>query len=451
MITRTMSPLMFGAWLLADLLLTSAFVTPARTATWRIVHDPANPIDQVGSAAMQAADGDSILVGPGTFYEHIPIVGKSLTFVSSDGADQTILDGSQAIPGREGSIFYDPSVTTALLVIEGFTLRGGYGQLSPEGCNGGAVSWYNRGELPGKSLLIRACTLEANHLQPLEAGSGNAIFCHYMETVRLESCTFRDNGGSESADVYVDGGEVVASNCTFHMSEQWRVGTLRCPGSGDVKILDCLFEAEASGGGYYSLWLDNVERTLLSNNSFIDRGGSPTATKVHMSENAIEPTRQTIIMTGNVFWCSAGQDSGGPSTVEVTARRQQMDVQNNTFVRCGLAAGAGGGSPSLYANNIFYRSTVRLSGSIGGQVRCNDAWPQTIYTDVPAIYTFTDNIQADPLFCGESDGDFHVAVEGPCDQSGSPPGCGLIGALEANCFTTPVERTSWGRVKTHFR
>lgn len=446
MITRNTSPLMLGAWLLAPLLLTSAFVTPARTATWRIVHDPANPIDQIGHAAILAADGDSILVGPGTYYEHIPIVGKSLTFVSSDGADQTILDGSQTIPGREGSIFYDPSMTTAPLVIEGFTLRGGSGQQWMGTVTGGAVSWYNRSELPGKSLLIRACTLEANHS---DYGTGDAIYCHYIDTVRLESCAFRDNLGSMSAEVYFTGGEIVVSGCTFHMPEHWRIGTVWCPIAIDVKILDCLFEA--NDGGYYSLWLDNVETTLLSGNSFVDRGSSPTATKVHMSENAIEPTHQTIVMTDNVFWCSAGPDSGGPSTVEVTARRQQMDLQNNTFVRCGLAAGAGGGSPSLYANNIFFRSTVRLSGSIGGQVRCNDAWPQTIYTDVPAIYTFTDNIEADPLFCGESDGDFHVAVDGPCDQSGSPPGCGLIGALEANCFTTPVERTSWGRVKARFR
>jgi hypothetical protein len=435
-----------GARLGPACLLTVALVAPARAATWRVVHDPANPVDQVGSAAMAAADGDSILVGPGIYYEHVPIVGKSLTFVSSDGADQTILDGSRAIPGREGSIFYDPSVTTAPLVIEGFTLRGGTGQLSQGGSLGGAVSWYNRYELPGKSLLMRSCALEANHL---EHGEGDAIFCHYMETVRLESCTFRDNSGSTAAEVYVSGGDIILSDCTFQIPEQWRVGVVWCPGATQVKVLDCLFES--NGGGNCSLFFDNVESTLLLRNRFLDRGSSPTATNVHISDLAFEPLHQTIVMTGNLFWFSAGPDSGGPSTVQVTAMRQQMDVQNNTFVRCGLTAGAGGGTPNLYANNIFYRSTVRLSGSIGGQVRCNDAWPLAIYTDVPDIYAFADNIEADPLFCAEGSGDFHVAVGGPCDQTGSPPGCNLIGALEANCHATPVERTSWGRLKARFR
>jgi hypothetical protein len=118
-----------GARLFAAALLTAALPAPVQAATWRIVHDPATPVDQVGTVAMQAADGDSILVGPGTYYEHIPIVGKSLTFLSSDGADQTILDGSRAIPGREGSIFYDPSIASndpwraaAGLVVE-LTLR----------------------------------------------------------------------------------------------------------------------------------------------------------------------------------------------------------------------------------------------------------------------------------------------------------------------------------------
>jgi hypothetical protein len=442
-IARGRPQIALGVRLAAAVLLTAALPAPVQPATWRIVHDPAMPVDQVGTVALQAADGDSILVGPGTYYEHIPIVGKSLTFLSSDGADQTILDGSRAIPGREGSIFYDPSVTTAPLVIEGFTLRGGTGQFSYGGFMGGAVSWYNHYSVSGKSLRMRACSLEANHLVH---GEGDAIFCEYMDSVRIESCTFRDNGGSTSGEVYVAGAGIVISDCTFHMSEHWQEGVVSCPGATDVKVLDCRFDA--SGGGFSSLYLLNVKSILLSRNSFVDRGSSPTATNLRISELSVyPPAHQTITMTGNLFWFAAGPDSGGPSSVQVTAMRQRMDVENNTFVRCGLLAGAGGGQPNLYANNIFYRSTVRLSGSIGGQVRCNDAWPKEIVTDVSDIYSLVDNISAEPLFCGESDGDFHISTISRCAAENSPNGCGLIGVYEPACGPPPVFETNWGRVK----
>jgi hypothetical protein len=104
-----------------------------------------------------------------------------------------------------------------------------------------------------------------------------------METVRLEFCTFRDNLGSMSPEVYLDGGDVVVADCTFQMAEHWHDSTVWCPGGTDVKVLNCLFEA--NGGEYYSLWFDNVERTTLSNNRFIDRGSRATACRSREPED----------------------------------------------------------------------------------------------------------------------------------------------------------------------
>jgi hypothetical protein len=212
-------------------------------------------------------------------------------------------------------------------------------------------------------------------------------------------------------------------------------------------VTRCLFESYH--GGTRSLSLDNVLYTRLSANVFVDHGSAEGATCILLTENGIEAPSQVVTMDHNVFCFAAGPDSGAPPTVAIYDRRQRVDLQGNTFIRCGLESGAGGGAASLYANNIFFRSTVRLSGSIGGLVSCNDAWPQPISTDVPEIYTFTDNISADPRFCGEASGDFRVAIGGPCDPRPSSP-CGLIGALPAACQATPVEQTSWGSLKARF-
>jgi hypothetical protein len=415
-------------------------------ATWHVVHDPGNPVDQVGSVAIAAADGDSIIVGPGLYYEHVPIAGKALTIVSSAGAAQTVLDGSQVIPGREGSIFYDPTLVTAPLVIEGFTLRGGTGQNVYGIRFGGAICWYNGPEVLGKSLVVRSCTLEDNHIT---GGGGDAIYINYLDTFRVESCTFQDNGGSTMAEVMGGAGEFSFVGCTYHMGDTMQQATIWCPSAIYLEVDRCSFVAQG-GIGYCSLYLTDVDNTRITNSQFIDRGGDATATYIQIADTGWEPIHQSITMERNLFWFD-GSDSTSRGSILVWARRQDVHAERNTFVACDLEAGAGGGAPSLYANNIFYRSRASLSGSIGGEVRCNDAWPEHIVTDVPQIYTFVDNISQDPLFCGQESGDFQVAAGGPCDPGLSPPGCGLIGAFGVGCLATPIERMSWGQVKARFR
>lgn len=50
-------------------------------ATWHVSYDPNQPEDRVGSIAAQAAAGDTILIDPGTYCEHIALEGKSLTLL----------------------------------------------------------------------------------------------------------------------------------------------------------------------------------------------------------------------------------------------------------------------------------------------------------------------------------------------------------------------------------
>jgi hypothetical protein len=63
------------------------------------------------------------------------------------------------------------------------------------------------------------------------------------------------------------------------------------------------------------------------------------------------------------------------------------------------------------------------------------------------------NFSADPLFCGAEEGDYSLDGYSPCLPGNHPDGvdCGLIGALGQGCGATPVEETSWGRVKALYR
>lgn len=80
------------------------------------------PADQptIQAAINAAADGDTILVSPGTYYENLDFVGKAITLTSSAGAAQTIVDG----------LARDPVVTfnngeKRDSILSGFTIRNG--------------------------------------------------------------------------------------------------------------------------------------------------------------------------------------------------------------------------------------------------------------------------------------------------------------------------------------
>jgi hypothetical protein len=109
--------------------------------TWRIERDSNQETDQIGSVVTQATSGDTLLIGPGTYYEHIYVQHKELTFIGRAGREQTVLDGSRPIDGREGSILYTDDTNRAGLTVRGLTFQNGIGRQFPLAIKGGAICW----------------------------------------------------------------------------------------------------------------------------------------------------------------------------------------------------------------------------------------------------------------------------------------------------------------------
>jgi parallel beta-helix repeat protein len=83
-----------------------------------IIHVPGDYLT-IQQAVTAASAGDTILVGPGTYYEEI-VVDKSVTIVSSGGAAVTTVDAIATTYGRPFMVIA-PYVT-----IEGFTIKAGH-------------------------------------------------------------------------------------------------------------------------------------------------------------------------------------------------------------------------------------------------------------------------------------------------------------------------------------
>ena len=408
--------------------------------TWHVTYDPAQPEDRVGAVAALAASGDSILIDPGTYYEHIPLEGKSLTFIGIDGAGVTILDGSRALPDREGSIIYTLTGAPADLTICGLTLQNGTGTPYPEityyeATAGGGILWWERNVGFSASLVVTDCVLRDNTTgAPWEGDpyQGGGIFAGSLESVDVLRSEFSgnlsDGGGS---DIQIAATRATVAECSFQVADGNSYGA-SCIGQSVGQLLRierCVFLAEQGDGQHKSIRASPINVEIVDNR-FLDING-PLATCVWVvCDFCAEPLPQDVLISGNVFWNAAGPDSTAEPTVLIGADGAVPVLRNNTFDRCGIEISTTMfGGPLVFEGNLVARGQVRSDVPRGGDYSCNDFWRSRV-TDYAGNLTHANNITDNPFFCDEAGGGFTLSEGSPCAPSGS---CDLIGAEPVAC------------------
>jgi hypothetical protein len=428
-----------------------------------VTFDPAQPEDRIGAVAAQAASGDSILIDPGTYYEHIALEGKSLTFVGIEGAGATVLDGSREFPGREGSIIYTLTGAPANLALEGLTLRNGTG--APwvhefDTIGGGAIFWWEEGFGCTARLLVIDCVFQDNSTggaENLWAVGGGAAFAVWLGDVRFERCSFSNNvSNTRGGDIYLATNLAsVVAQCSFGITYgSWNGGSsIDLEAGGDLTIQECRFESMVSGGSGSAFSIGaEPSRIEILGSEFIDRE-TQLATRLELYFAGVGNPRQDVVVSRNLFWSESGPDTAAAASLVIAMPGGAFDIHENTFVRCGVDVqnhGGGGGAPMNFANNIVAHGEVKFFIASGGVVACNDFW-RTAITDYIGNLTLSDNISGDPLFCSEEAEDLRIAFQSPCAAENSPPGCARIGAFDPACHITPTRRVSWGSIKALFR
>jgi len=224
---------------------------------------------------------------------------------------------------------------------------------------------------------------------------GGGMCANGSGAIDLMDVVIADNGPTPLASfmsggaIYANGVNVTLDGCTVSGNSSQSAGGLQLVGCADVQL---------------------SSTTLVDNNSTIF-GGTVYLTSC---VNA-DLTGLTLAYNNNM--------SGGAG---INAVSTPMTVSNT------ISAYNTGGAAAANGINTDGAATLSCNDVVG-----NDG---ANYGGV-ADPTGTDgNISLDPMFCDVAEGDFRVATTSPCAPANSG-GCGLIGALEASCGSTPVEES----------
>lgn len=179
----------------------------------------------IQAAINAAADGDHVIVAPGTYTERINFLGKAITVRSSDGPATTIINGN----GSNAFVVTINAGEGMGTVLDGFTITGAAGTLTGPGPSGGGVHIAgtsprltnliitgNAGQfgagikISGGSPMISSSRITSNNAL-IGGGIYAAFGAPIISAVSFDGNSAVNNGGA----IAVDGGSITLRHSTL--------------------------------------------------------------------------------------------------------------------------------------------------------------------------------------------------------------------------------------------
>lgn len=178
---------------------------------WYVASDGTGDAPTIQAAIDSCTNRDTVLVAAGIYAGagncNLNPHGKWILLKSEDGPEHTIIDG-QGTSAQPRRAFMLDNNEDSSCVIDGFTIRGGYGPEFYGAASGGGML------LDGAAPTVRNCIFADN-----SATLGGAV-CVFQATPRFENCTFISNTASRGAAVFgLDYSTVSLENCIIAFNE----------------------------------------------------------------------------------------------------------------------------------------------------------------------------------------------------------------------------------------
>jgi hypothetical protein len=277
----------------------------------------------------------------------------------------------------------------------------------------------------------------------------------------VEGLTFRsgftefDYGGG----IFIEGSVVVVRDCVFEQCESEAGGGIAAY-NASLTVHGCTFVENDSGwGGAIGAWQEAGPLGSLSISDTVFLRNSAGAWLCCTVGGGVAASLPELTITNSVF---VG-NKAGPLTDGAAV---SASVQTGTISGCTMAYNeifhqgnsivflASGGAFVLERNIIAFNTGLPFQcWSPNATLACSNVFGNSA-GDAICLDDLGGNFSADPLFCDVDGGDFTLQADSPCLPGQHPDGadCDLIGALGEGCGgSTPVETTSWGRIKELYR
>jgi hypothetical protein len=437
-----------------------ALATTANAADWWVNSAAPSGGDGSLSAPLQsiqqgidaANHGDRVLVMPGTYFENIDFLVKSIRVESTAGAAVTLIRGDQS-----RSVVLIGGVQP---VLHGFTVENGAGTSFGSGSYGGGILLYD-----AHAALVLECVVRGNY-----AVNGDGIAA-YFATGSIAYTLIENNGGpaypgwcqtvDSGGGVWGDAG-LVLDHCTIRHNS----ATLSGGGVYGASLYDCTVtdNLSAEGAGVSHVY---AYGTTIANN--VSNSCDLGYTAAGGAENS---TLEWCTISGNSAWDEAGgaknsvlrhctvrgnhllgaewlPSSGGGALncVLEDCLVENNRIYNEPWSTPGFGGGASGGSAlrTVFRGNsalmgagvsgtqlercVVYANLgdgVLLGQGVSNSIVRNNGGAQLVgagavrYSNIEGGYAGVGNIDLDPLFWNAGAGDFHLQPLSPCIDAGDP-------------------------------
>lgn len=447
-------------------LLGATLFTAAAPATTFVVPQDFRGIQ---SAINACSSGDSVLVLPGTFPEHLTMPAIPITLTGSDPGDSSTVAATVVDAGGVESVIYVPPAVGRHTVIAGLTLTGGQGRV---------YHWGNPGSLAGGGIHG---TLTAD---PGASRAGGGIYCDSDAAPHIRQCIIRDNtvneGESRGGGIYCTSGAApIIDACTIlnnvSSGHDWGHsaggGGIYCV-YADPLIADCVIRGNSApgwknfAGGVYTL------------------GGAPTLKRSRIVANSATGTggltayRQCTLTLEDCTIADNTTSTWGAGAIQVGAHGTQV-VANNCLFSGNYTAGSGavmdnfwfgsgafvnctftdnyaaGGNHELFYSRNFSGNTFTsciLWDNGTTDIFADDMLNDVYYCLIEGGFSGgTGNFDADPLFRDAAGGDYHLSspacgqpLLSPAIDSGDPAATDAILACDAGLGGTATDVGAYG-------
>lgn len=355
----------------------------APAATFRVPEEHATIV----AAAAAASDGDTVLIGPGVYNEHVDTGSRWLAFIGTAGPEATVVDG-----GGTGRVFWlgRGGLLSGLTIAHGYEFFGGgivvSGSLDPGGIG---------------PFLMDNCVVSGNSVGVDDAGVGGGLYVSILvEKPIVRNCRFEFNLSGNEAGAAYSGQPTIFEDCTFVANQARNFGG--AVSGGGMVFRNCLFlrnAAQHAGGALDGAITEVVNCTFVDNRhlNFFSFGAA-----IHLRNG------------------------------------------NGRIANCIIAGSRGSTNDS--GVGIYCRSTVGVR--IECNTFWDNGGPDILLEDALCDTTGGGNLFLDPDFCNPDADDYTVSSASPCAGKGS---CGPIGAYGVGCEAITVQPSTWSRIKNLVR